>query len=304
MATILVAIAAYNESHVEQTVKSIIENKSNENDVFVNVCEFRTDDKFSDLEEYPAAHKKYRTSVPTGVGIPRYMAMENSACFDYVLQCDAHMILGKNWDSEIVLRYEAISNACENEIVISQHVSPCMEGPEGFMVPIRKNEESSFLFLDEHFRVWSKNWVPRKKVDWMENRAVSAAYMFSASKTFSAVPPDPHMWFYGEELSIYFRLISRGIRSFSTDYLDIYHLDKGDKFFDAKKSGDWRTIFVHDAPPPVLRSMDSYTTQRVASIFDGTLTGLWGAPDQESAKMAVDFIGIDLEKFKKTYRCS
>lgn len=303
MATILVAIAAYNESHINQTVNSLLDNKSDTNDVFVNICEFRSDSNFSDLPKQSVAHVKHATSIPTGVGITRSMALRNAECFEYVLQCDAHMIFTKNWDTEIITRYHAIRNYVNQKIVISQHVSPSMESENKTMIPIRKNEESSFLFIDEHFRVWSKNWVYGEKTKWMENTAVSAAYMFSESKTFLEVPPDPHIWFYGEELSTYLRLISRGIRSFSTDYVDIYHLDKGPKTFNAEKAGDWRTMFIDRQPIPVLTAMDRYTLQRVASIFDGTITGLWGAPSKELAQKAVEYMGIDVDKFKKLYQC-
>ena len=303
MATILVAIAAYNESHLAQTVKSILDNRSGEHDVRVNVCEFRTDSEFSKLQDEFVVHMKNETSVPTGVGISRYMALVNAHCFDYVLQCDAHMLFSKNWDEEIISRYKAISNNYGEKIVISQHVSPCMEGEDGTMVPIAKNDESSLLFINENFHVWSNNWVQQKTMDWRENSAVSAAYMFSESKTFIEVPPDPHMWFYGEELSTYLRLISRGIKSFSTDYVDIYHLDKGEKTFNAARAKDWRTVFSNDIHIPVIMAMDRYTLQRVSSIFDGTITGLWGAPTKELAAEAIKIMNIDVEKFKKMYQC-
>lgn len=303
MATILVAIAAYNESHIKQTVNSILDNKSNKHDIQISVCEFRSDSRFSDLQNKFVIHTKYESSIPPGVGIVRYMALKNAQYFDYVLQCDAHMLFGKNWDEEIVSRYNAIVKNCKERVVISQHVSPCREDEKDGMTPIKKNEQPSSLFIDDMFRVWSNNWVLESTIDWKENYAVSAAYLFSEASTFLDVPPDPHMWFYGEEHSMYFRLISRGIRSFSTDYIDIYHLDKSDKYFNSLKANDWRTSYFSDTRASIITSMDRYTLQRVASIFDGTITGLWGAPNKELAAEAIRIMNIDLKKFKARFQC-
>lgn len=297
----MVAIAAYNEKHIKQTVESLLDNKSGEHEIFINICEFRSDANFCFFQEQNINHIKHISNLPPGVGISRYMALDGAERFEYILQSDAHVIYGKSWDKAMVDRYRLIREEKNRRFVISQHVSPCQEDENGKMFKLRKNPEPAYLHLDSYHRVWSTNWIPKKFPDWKENYAVSAAYMFSESSTFIDVPPDPHMWFYGEELALFVRLYSRGIKCFSTDYVDIYHLDKGNNVFDAKKSQDWRTFFYSKQKHPVIDFMDKYTFHRTSSVLDGTLTGIWGAPSPELAKLATSVMGLNVARFKSMY---
>lgn len=303
MARILVAIAAYNESHIEQTVASILENASKCNLIHINVCEFRTDNNFALFSEKNITHTKHNTSIPTGVGITRYMALSGCQLFDYVLQCDAHMFLGKFWDENMIWRYEIISKEVNARIVISQHVSPLREDENKKLIIKDVFAEPSMLFINEELRIWSRNWVPQQLPDWRENYAISAAYMFSEASVFVDVPPDPSMFFYGEEHTTYLRLISRGIKSISTDYVDVYHLDKRKNTFDAEGAGDWRISLFTDKRLAVLNAFEKYSLQRTASILDGTITGLWGAPTKALAEEAIAIMEIDINLFKRQFLC-
>lgn len=296
------AICAFNERHLRQTVKSVLENSSGRNDIIVSICEFRTDNKFADFSESNVVHYKYTSSIPTGVGVARSMALRNSHLCDYVLQLDAHMMLGEEWDVHLINRYMGIVKQ-EGECVITQHLPSCFDDGNGKMVkdlnanhlqtPVR-------LFVNKEMKTWSEPWH-KTNTDWYkENQAVSAAFMFSASNTFTVVPPDPLVFFFGEEHTLFMRLACRGIRSFSTDYCDVRHFDKGKLFYEDEEIKDWR-VFVFNKSRPEVELFERFSTKRAGMIMLGQITGLWGATSKTKALIILEQMGITQKAIKSAF---
>lgn len=302
MATILVAMAAFNEGYIKQTAENLLANKSGRHEIIINVCDFRTTNFFPELDRPEIVHFRHISSVPTGVGVTRSMALKNCEMFDYVMQIDAHMQFGKNWDENLVDRHRLLE-AREGKCVITQHLPALIAGEDGIMHadtdrnhlqgPVR-------LFFNDQCRTWSEPWETTESKWYEENSAVSAAFMFSKSETFSAIPPDPLIFFFGEEHTLYMRLISRGIKSFSTDYCDVRHLDKGKDFFTDKKKGDWRTFSFAESVPQV-SAFERFSHGRAGLILVGKITGLWGAPNDTAADDALRKMHLDEAMVKSVF---
>lgn len=299
MATIFVAIAAFNERYLQQTVDSLLRNKSGKHEIIVSICDFRSDDEFPEFVLPEIIHYRHKSSIPTGVGVARSMALRNCEMFDYVLQVDAHMIFGSEWDSNLVDRHMELTKL-EGVSVISQHVPACQDlgdgkltedtNPNHLQTPVR-------LFVNDQCKIWSEPWAKTESEWYKENTAVHAAFMFTTSEVLVTIPPDPLIFFFGEEHTTYMRMISRGIKSFSTDYCDITHLDKNQKFYDDMEKRDWRT-FTYANYVAEINSFELFSNKRALSILSGKITGLWGAPDENSANEAIHIMNLNLKQFE------
>ena len=254
MSKIFIPIAAFNESFLKQTIESLLENKSLNNEIFINLCDFRTTESFENFPYSQVKHNKYNVSIPPGVGLCRHMAMNGFEKGDYIFQIDAHMTFGKNWDEELIKRH-TILEQIEGECIISQHLPALSDNNDGKMSiyeGIQRLNTPTNLFINENFSTWSAPWEASKNKWYVENTAISAAFMFGKKETFIKIPPDPLIFFFGEEHTLYLRMYSRGIKSFSTDYFDIRHLDKADSFYNDLEKKDWRTFSYKNADKNII----------------------------------------------------
>lgn len=302
VAKIFVAIAAFNEHYIKQTVESLIENKTPQNDVVIQICDFRTTNEFEDFQNKQVIHKKFISSIPTGVGVARNIALDGFQKHEYVLQIDAHMLFGIDWDKNLIERH-LLLEAKEGECIISQHLPAFFENKEKTLsnyVGENYLNGPSRLFINNDCHVWSHPWERAESEWYKENSAVSAAFMFSKSKTFSKIPVDPLIFFFGEEHTIYMRMASRGIKSFATDYFDIRHLDKTETFFHDKEKRDWRTFSFSNSDKNV-RLFEQFSHKRIGSILRGEITGLWGATNSETAQAVKQKMNITDELINKVF---
>lgn len=90
---IYIAITAYNERYIKQTIDSALKQATYPHRLSFGVVEHRVDDGFCDLTDY--ANTKHITmtyAAPLGVGISRNIALCLHDDEDFILQIDAHML--------------------------------------------------------------------------------------------------------------------------------------------------------------------------------------------------------------------
>ena len=300
MSKIFIPIAAFNEIHLKQTIKSLLDNKSLDNEIIINLCDFRTKDNFDIFLYKEVRHNKYNVSIPPGVGLCRHMAMNGFEDSDYVFQIDAHMTFGKNWDQELIKRHLLLEQL-EGECLISQHLPALSDKNDGEMSIYQGDKYLNSpvsLFINKAFKIWSTPWAATKEKWYMENTAVHAAFMFGKSITFAKIPPDPLMFFFGEEHTLYMRMYTRGIKSFSTDYFDMRHLNKEESFYNDLEKKDWRT-FAYENADKNIKLFDIFSNKRFKAILNGEILGLWGAPTYNLCIEALEKMNIKNHEFLK-----
>ena len=291
MKSIFVAIAAYNEKYIDFTVNDLISKASGLYDIRVGVVEQSSTNNFACLEYKNVTHFKQHVQHRTGVGRQRLIALQMNHDSDYVLQIDAHCTFSLNWDKELVSRLEGLGL----NSLISQHLPVVIEDGQGglkrtddFQIGI---PPSMVLIGDRISKVSSstKSW-------YFENYYLTAHFMFAAKHVYDLVMPDPDMFFWGEEHSTSMRMWTRGIRMYSTDYMGIGHLDKGNGAFNNRN--DWKfqnhTKWINEK--------DMQSVYKMYDIMQGCLTGYWGAPNKELANEFIEASGTDLDKLMIHYR--
>lgn len=303
MSSIFVAIPAYNERYLDFTVADLLDKASGDNEIKVGVVEQSTVNRFACLEYPNVTHLKQSAVHPTGVCRQRLIALLLNLGSDYVLSVDAHMCFDYGWDKELIDRHQKLVQIHGSRCVISQHLPITVDAGNGTLKKIGMvgstyktpgmtigNERITLYDLGSH-----DGW-------YKENYFLTAHFMFSTKDVFDDVPPDPDMYFYGEEHTWALRLWTRNIKMFSTNYAGIGHLDKGNPSFKDVEAIDK----LNQNHPQDIRNWiyetDCKSLFKMHKVFCGEIVGQWGAPTKALAQEFINKSGIEIEKipgFKK-----
>lgn len=300
MSSIFVSICAYNENYIEFTVSDLISKLSNKNNITVGIIEQSSINKFAKLDKYKnVIHLKQNVLHRTGVGRQRLIALNLNTGSDYVLQIDAHSTFSQDWDIELINRLEELQFLHKTQCLISQHLPVCVDKGAGILERIDNINNYTQMYgmtlFEERISLYpveTKNW-------WYENYFLTAHYIFSTPSVFKEVMPDPDIFFWGEEHSTSLRMWSRNIKIFSTDYIGIGHLDKGNPLFIDSQKIDWKNQILPIEQKNLIASMDRASILKMYDILKGNIVGYWGAPDSSKAQEFIEKSGTDLEKLCK-----
>lgn len=130
---IYIAITAYNERYIKQTIDSALKQATYPHRLSFGVVEHRVDDGFCDLTDY--ANTKHITmtyAAPLGVGISRNIALCLHDDEDFILQIDAHMLFDTGWDEKIIDGFLQIAQDIESDhFIISARPPWWTVNPDG-----------------------------------------------------------------------------------------------------------------------------------------------------------------------------
>lgn len=95
--TIFVALTAYNDRYIKQTVDSAFERAKYPDRIRFGISEQRVDTKFC-IMPYDQRVKKIQSTyaAPLGLGMSRNLTLALYADEDFVFQIDAHMIFAQD----------------------------------------------------------------------------------------------------------------------------------------------------------------------------------------------------------------
>jgi hypothetical protein len=95
--SIFVALTAYNDRYIKQTVDSAFQHAKHPNRITFGISEQRIDSKFSNID-YDKRVKRVQSTyaAPLGLGIARNLTLALYANEDFVFQIDAHMIFAQD----------------------------------------------------------------------------------------------------------------------------------------------------------------------------------------------------------------
>lgn len=247
---IFVSIPAYRDTETHPTIRSLIENATFPDRVFVGVV-FQYD-TYSDLER-----KKYedgKRALPpswtinnlrtltldyrnaTGPCYARYLAQSLLVDEKYILQIDSHMRFRTGWDEFLVQQLHQCPNP-ERSVLTNY--------PPGYTLPNKISGETRATLLvpwkfDSHGMLRQKGRLLNESGSLQNIPCLlyAAGFNFSFSSVIKDCPYDkslPHL-FFGEELSMAIRLYTHGYDLYSPPATVCYHL----------WSRDHRTTFQDD----------------------------------------------------------
>ncbi|MDX2074577.1 MAG: GlcNAc-transferase family protein [Alphaproteobacteria bacterium] len=230
---IFVQIASYRDRECQHTVKDLFEKAKHPERIFVGIC-WQFDEKedaacfevpYPRPEQVRVVEYHYRDSI--GANWARAEAAKLLQDEEYTLAIDAHMRFEKGWDEELI----AMLAECDSPRPMITNYPASYEPPDtldrGYITRMcfREFEYDPKGKLPPILRYKSQRInMPEAPKKPFAAATVSNNFMFAPSELFRALPIDPHIYFFGDDLTYAARVWTHGWDIFSPHKNVVYHL--------------------------------------------------------------------------------
>ena len=303
---IFISIAAYQDPLLESTIKSAFNMSLNPENLIFGICDQSSQpinlENFSFKEQIFYEH--IDPVLSEGPCWARARIQKNFTNQEYYLQIDSHTQFEKNWDSYLIKYIKKIQS-----INGEYHQNPIITSyPRAFNVIDYDAEKFSLDDGDKHTHVityrkdsmFIKGNFSRQIGAITENEIshgylLAAGFLFSTSSFVKQVPYDSKLYFYGEEISLVLRAITRGFGIFHIPKTPLFHLytdvsDINRKLHWDIDEDEKREIRWHE------REEKSIT--RLNKIINGEIKDEFGLGNIRSMKDYEILSGVDLVNLK------
>lgn len=225
MAKIFVSIASYRDPQLLPTLRDLIANAKNpENLVFSIAWQYSPDDTWDNLDEFRDDPRFKIIGIPywdsKGACWARSEIQKNYDGEEYYFQLDSHHRFTKNWDSECIKMIKQLQKVGHKKPLLTAYISSF--NPEND--PEERIQEPWWMTFDRFIPEGAVFFLPATIPGWQEmtqpvpSRFLSAHFIFTLGKWCQEVPYDPELYFHGEEISL-------AARSYTWGY-DLFHPHK------------------------------------------------------------------------------
>ena len=303
--TIFIAVAAYNEPYLKQTIESAQMMAEYPDRLFFGINYQSNDGCFDDISAFKNVRVRYSViDKPSGFGIDRLIADSFWQCEDYYLQIDAHMLFEKNWDSEIISVHDKIVNSGFEKPIISTFIPWWSVGADGEILFYEPGSYNCCNVCSYGLGTASQEWIepirqwesPVCEDSIVEHGTICGHFMFAQSSWLEDVGHDWKSVFIGDETLTALRSYTRGYRIFSVGTPFMWHLNKGENM----NRNDWHNMV---AGSNVERSSKRFKADliRQKNIHLGKLFGNSGSPNREELEKYLDFVGFNVDEFYESF---
>jgi hypothetical protein len=287
---IFIAIPAFQEEDLLNTVKSIYDNAEKPDNIYIGICNQRLDNNFEDFSEYPNVRTaNLTTPFPFGLGMGYLLSSWLLQKEYYVMRIDGHMRFKKNWDRTLKYYHNLISKRICYGVVISSRplfFEKDGDGNETYhdlmqndpfalkreLIENIHSKNNSIVYKEE----FTENFWEDK--EYIETHFVSGAFQFSTIDYFKDIIPDPRIFMFGEEHTIPLRAWTHGYKMYCIKEPVLFHLNKTSDYRDNLGSDDW----INNVPKTDNASLLYHYQLYYADILLGKEFGPFAAKDQES----------------------
>jgi len=230
MAKIFVSIASYRDPELLPTLKNLLENARNPDDLVICIAwQHSKEDKWDTLKKYKKDPRfkiidiDYKDSK--GVCWARSEIQKLYTDEDYYFQLDSHHRFSKDWDLQLkdILNYLMLKG--HEKPLLSTYIpgyfpdkDPKDRVNEIWGLNIDRFMPAGAIFLRPHH---IENWQDLKEP--FPTRFVSAHFIFTLGKFVDEVPYDPNLYFHGEESSLAARAYTHGYDLFAPHKVIVWH---------------------------------------------------------------------------------
>ncbi len=229
---IFVSIPSYRDAETQWTVKDLFEKARHPDRIFVGICwQFdRVRDTHCFVEPYPRPAQVRVIDVPAaesrGANRARSQAMSLWRGEPYVLMIDAHMRFENDWDEMLL---DMLQQCPSNDAVLTTF-------PTRYTPPDNCDRNGIKLMAFREFTAATGGAPPKLRyrsfripLASLPAAPVSAAtvahgFIFASARLFQTVPIDPHIYFFGDELTFAARAWTHGWDFYSPHRPVVFHL--------------------------------------------------------------------------------
>lgn len=297
--SIFVSIASYRDSQLVPTIKSLIDNADNPNDLHFGIVEQERRGKWVDLSFVKnVKHKKVEHKHAKGAGYARMLATELYSGEDFFFQTDSHMRFAPGWDTKYRNMYDwSREDAGTDKVILSQFPAPFMVLTDGSDYILEDDPDfwdmpSWTSVVQTYYGAWAGN---REKIEDYsvphKSHTVLGAMIFGPGSLALDVPYDPRISFMGEELCYAIRAYTRGYEIYAPNEMLAWHFYKRNNH--PKIWGDMKQQWYKI-------EKNSKDVQR--DVLLGIETGVYGISDSNRYEQYQEMIGWDFHEFYSVER--
>jgi glycosyltransferase involved in cell wall biosynthesis len=295
--TIFVQIASYRDNQLLPTLRDMLENAKNPENLKICICwQHSKEDEWDNLDEYKDDPRfkildiDYKQSQ--GVCWARNQVQQHYNGEKWTLQLDSHHRFIKNWDEELIAMLEGLKNKGHEKPLLTAYIpsfnpenDPAERHPEPWKMNFdRFIPEGAVFFLPGSIDNWRGLTEP------IPSRFYSAHFCFAPGSFAVEVQHDPNYYFHGEEISI-------AVRAFTHGY-DLFHPNKVVVWHEYTRKG--RTKQWDDDPIWVERNNNCHSRNRKLFEMDGEIKDVdFGKYDFGTARTVEDYEKYSGLNFKK-----
>ena len=296
-------IAAYRDPQLIPTLRSMIDNASNpDNLVFCIAWQRDKRDDFDNLEIFFQDPRFIIIEIPAleskGACWARNLIQQRYDGEGYTLQIDSHMRFVKDWDSKCIGMIKQLQELGYEKPLLTSYVSSFDPDDDTKFVKEpwkmkfdRFIPEGAVFFLPETIDEWQHLTRPVKA------RFYSAHFCFTLGTMCTEVPHDPNYYFHGEEISIAVRAFTHGYDLFHPHMIICWHeyTRKG-----RTKHWDDHVESNKEVVPWHIRNDDCHKRKRCLFSMDGEKYesiewGIYGFGTKRTLKDYEDYAGINFK---------
>ena len=175
---IFIAIAAFREEDLLNTIKSIYNEAEKPQNVYVGICNQRLDNNFEDFSSFPNVRTANLTfSYGLGLGLAWLIASWLMLDEHYVMRVDGHMRFKKDWDKKLKYYHNLISETDHYKIIISGRTPWFEKNHEGIETyhsedpyPWTMLAECITNYADAEFKNQIDNLIKKQTDPWNRKR--------------------------------------------------------------------------------------------------------------------------------------
>lgn len=209
-----ILITSFNDCDINNTIKSLLENSGNSENLKFKILLIETDN--IDKEYYLRNNFEiFYIPKNKGVGFSRKILTENLPKNEYVLQLDSHHRFIKNWDIELIENYVELKKK-HKKIVISTYLPHFDE-----------NNRFTECFTYPKIFNYTKNGIPKFACtcgkENTETGLISGHFLFSETKIFDEIKYKDYWYFFGEEILLSIHAFNNNYKVFTPKKIIAWH---------------------------------------------------------------------------------
>jgi Rps23 Pro-64 3,4-dihydroxylase Tpa1-like proline 4-hydroxylase len=224
---IFVQIAAYRDPDCQHTVRDLFEKATYPERIFVGIC-WQTIDGEDDVcfqvpSPRPSQVRIHKVDAGSARGVcwARHLTQKLWQDEEFTLQIDSHMRFEPGWDQALLQMWLQCAN--------DRALLTCY--PPGFTPPDTLQRDWIFGMAAKEFDahgIFLMTGKPGFRADSFPDRPIPGAFvgacmLFGPGSIIRDVPYDPHLYFFGEEISLAARLWTSGYDIYHPNRLVVYH---------------------------------------------------------------------------------
>lgn len=233
---IFVSVVSYRDPLLHYTIKSLLENKSERNNVTIGILEQTAfDDSLENkhkeiIEDQCIRYKRIDPQYSEGVGWARHVNSLQLEDEDFYYQIDSHMLFDKHWDRNLIKNYKmGVSKTQSSKVIITSNCKNfdlnANNEPQKIHVNSVACKAKYYAFRKDMYLFGHGEWV-QPTTDLTPAIHIFAGNFFTHSDWVRNVGVDPFMFFEGEEQLLTINSYAKGYHLFHATSIECYHYNR------------------------------------------------------------------------------